>query len=410
MTGVPDFIFVKKEGNTLTKLWLSIGGLLLFLYFLVSPFAVAAASSLGQMSEALLTELAENFDGVTPVPALPPGWVSAPVNGLSSAWATDRGAKFPPGPPAYSPNTLVYFNAWGLIEGNSARLYYNSPFNFSQSTGAAFKFWMYHHGTGTTDNDLVQVQVSTDGGATWGNVGDPIPRFDGTDSWQLHSVSLDSYVGQTGILVGLLGISAHGNDIHLDDLAVEIKVPMATLLNENFDNLSPPGKLPSAWITSPVVKLGGDWKPYPETNHPTGYPVHSSPNLIYFNSFSVEAGTQTRLHYGYGFDLRAAKEAFLTFWMYHDLVKEGSNDRIQVQVSTGGGLWQNAGPEIKRYDGYQGWKPYKVDLQPYLGHPQVRIGFLGISGLGTGLGNDIHLDDIILYRDYFRQNLPIVFN
>jgi hypothetical protein len=390
-------------------LWLSIGGLLLFFYFLLSPFEMAAASSLGQMSEALFTERVENFDGVTPVPTLPSGWVSVPVNGLSSAWATDNGAKSPTGPSAHSPTNLVYFNAWGLIKGNSARLYYNSSLNFSRATGAAFKFWMYHD-TETTDNDLLQVQVSTDGGATWGNVGDPIPRFDGTDSWQPHLVSLDSYVEQPGVLVGVLGISAHGNDIHLDDIALEIQIPMANLLNENFDNPSPPGKLSSAWTISQVVNSGGDWKPYPETNHPPGYPAHSSPNLIYFNSFSVGAGTQTRLHYAYGFDLRTAAEMFLTFWMYHDLEKEGSNDRLQVQVSTDGGLWQNAGPEIKRYNGYRGWKPYKVDLQPYLGYAQVWIGFLGISGLGNGFGNDIHLDDIALYRDFYKQYFPFAIN
>ena len=389
----------------MAKLRLYIGGILLFYFFLVSPLEVATAASLGQMPEALLTELAENFDGVTPTPTLPSPWVSVAVNGLSSAWATDQGAKFPAGPAAHSPNILAYFNAYGLNKGNSARLTFSSPINLSKATGAAFIFWMYHD-TGTTDNDLLQVQVSTDGGATWGNVGDPISRFDGTDSWKSHSVSLDSYVGQSGVLVGLLGISAHGNDIHLDDLALEIKLPMATLLNENFDNLNPPGKLSSAWIISPVVNSGGDWKPYPETNHPAGHPAHSSLNLIYFNSFSTGAGTQARLQYAYSIDLRTAAEAFLTFWMYHDLEKEGSNDRLQVQVSADGGPWQNAGPEIKRYDGYKGWKPYKVDLQPYLGQPQVMIGFLGISGFG----NDLHLDDIALYRDYFKQYLPFSFN
>ncbi len=389
----------------MNKLRPYLGGIFLFFYFWVSPFQVAAAPSLGQMPEALITELAENFDGVTPIPTLPAGWISLTVNGLSSAWATDQGAKFPPGPAAYSPNTLVYFNSWILNKGNSARLHYNAPFDFSQATGATFKFWMYHD-TETTDNDLLQVQVSTDGGATWGNVGGPISRFDGTDSWESHMVGLDSYLGQSAVLVGLLGISAHGNDIHLDDLALEFKVPMVALLNENFDNLNPSGKLSSDWIISPVVNSGGDWKPYPETSHPAGNPVHSSPNLVYFNSFSTVAGTETRLQYAKGFNLRTAAEAFLTFWMYHDLEKEGSNDRLQVQVSTAGGLWQNAGPEIKRYDGYKGWKPYKVDLQPYLGQPQVMIGFLGISGFG----NDLHLDDIALYRDYPKQYLPFIFN
>ena len=273
------------------------------------------------------------------------------------------------------------------------------------ASGASINFQMYHE-IETLDNDRLQVQVSTDSGANWSPVGSEIPRYDGTTGWKQHSVSLDGYVGQPAVLVGLLGISAHGNDLHLDDLAVEIKLPMATLLNENFDNLNPPGKLSSSWIISPVVNSGGDWKPYSETSHPAGHPAHSSPYLIYFNSFSTVAGTQTRLQYAYSFDLRTGAEAFLTFWMYHDLEKEGSNDRLQVQISTDGSLWQNAGPEIKRYDGNKGWKPYKVDLQLYLGQPRVMIGFLGTSGFG----NDIHLDDIALYRDFYNQYLPISFN
>jgi len=38
------------------------------------------------------------------------------------------------------------------------------------------------------------------------------------------------------------------------------------------------------------------------------------------------------------------------------------------------------------------------------------IGFLGASGLGNGFGNDLHLDDIALYRDYPKQYLPFIFN
>ena len=88
------------------------GGIFLFFCFWVSPFQAAAAPSLGQMPEAFITELVENFDGVTPIPTLPAGWISLAVNGLSSAWAADQGAKLPPGPAAYSPNTLIYFNSW----------------------------------------------------------------------------------------------------------------------------------------------------------------------------------------------------------------------------------------------------------------------------------------------------------
>jgi hypothetical protein len=382
-----------------------LGGIFLLYCLWFLPFQAAAEPPLGQMSEAFFTELAENFDGVTPIPTLPSGWVSVPVNG-AGAWVTRNGTShLLTAASAFSAPNLVYFNAYTLAPGESARIYYSVPLDLRKASGATLNFQMYHE-METQDNDRLQVQVSTDGAASWSPVGSEIPRYDGTTGWKQHSVSLDNYVGLPGVLVGLLGISAHGNDIHLDDLAVEIKSPMATLLNENFDNLNPPGKLPPAWIISHVVNSGGDWKPYPETNHPVGTPPHSSLNLIYFNSFSVVEGTQTRLQYADGFDLRAATEAFLTFWMYHDLEKTGSNDRLQVQVSTDGSFWQSAGPEIKRYDGSKGWKPYKVDLQPYLGQSQVTIGFLGISGFG----NDIHLDDLALYRDYYKQYLSFIFN
>lgn len=358
------------------------------------------------MPTAHLTEVTENFDGETPLPALPTGWVSVPVTGASGVWVTKNGTNHanPIGAASSAPN-LVYFNAWSLETGASARLYFQAPFVFTQASGAAVRFQMYHD-TGTLDNDRLQVQVSTDGGANWTPVGLEIPRYDESTGWKQHSVSLDGYAGQSGVMVGLLGISAHGNDLHLDDLSVEISVPMVPLVSENFDSLIPAGKLPSTWLISPVVNSGGDWKPYPETNHPSGQPAHSSPNLVYFNSFSVSGGTQTRLQYAVGFDLRPATEVFLTFWMYHDLEKTGSNDRLQVQVSTDGSLWKNVGDEIKRYNGVKGWKPYKVNLQAFLGQPDLRIGFLGISGFG----NDIHLDDIALYRNYYIQFFPILFN
>jgi hypothetical protein len=387
------------------------GRILLFLYLLwSSPFAAEAALSGGQMPTALLTEVTENFDGDTPIPSLPTGWVSVAVAGSSGVWVTNNGTVHAnPGGAASSAPNLVYFNAWSIETGASARLYFQFPIVLTPALGAAIKFLMYHE-TETLNNDRLQVQVSTNGGATWTSVGLEIPRYDGSTGWKRHTVSLDEYAGQSGVLVGLLGISAHGNDIHLDDIAMEINLPMASLLSENFDSLDPPGKLPAAWLISPVVNSGGDWLPYPGTKHPAEQPAHTSPNLVYFNSFSVSGGTQARLQYAFGFDLRTATEVFLTFWMYHDLEKTGSNDRLQVQVSTDGILWQNVGYEINRYNGSKGWEPYRVDLQAFLGQPDLRVGFLGISGLGSGSGNDIHLDDIALYRNYYTQFLPILFN
>ncbi len=82
------------------------------------------------------------------------------------------------------------------------------------------RFWMYHDTGWSLLNDSLQVQVSTSGGASWTNVGAAIPRYDGSTSWKEHTVDLSAYSTQTDLRVGFLGISAYGNDIHIDDVSL----------------------------------------------------------------------------------------------------------------------------------------------------------------------------------------------
>ena len=79
---------------------------------------------------------------------------------------------------------------------------------------------MYHDTGYTSRADRVIVQVSTDGGTTWSDVGAPINRYDGTTGWAKHTVSLNAYVGMPAVRVGLLGISDYGNDVHIDDVSL----------------------------------------------------------------------------------------------------------------------------------------------------------------------------------------------
>jgi hypothetical protein len=79
---------------------------------------------------------------------------------------------------------------------------------------------MYHETQ--FSGDTIQVQVSTDAGVTWNNVGDLFVRNDGTTGWAQARISIDAYTGtgMTDVRVGLLATSSWGNDIHVDDLVI----------------------------------------------------------------------------------------------------------------------------------------------------------------------------------------------
>lgn len=169
--------------------------------------------------------LTQSFDtGVTP-PALPAGWAVTQVSGATANWFTRAGTRYPSGHPAHSAPNLIYFNSWSASTGQQARLYSTTPLDLSRASQAEVDFWMFHDLGYSGSNDRVQVQVSTDGGTTWTNVGDPISRYDGSGpAWKEHKVNLSAYAGQSNVLIGFLGISAYGNDIHLDDITVKAQV------------------------------------------------------------------------------------------------------------------------------------------------------------------------------------------
>ena len=163
--------------------------------------------------------LSENFDSVTP-PALPAGWAVTPLTktgSITPTWQTHVGTNNPSGYAAHSAPNLVYFNSYDASSGSTARLYRTS--NLALSSGhPSVIFWLFHD-TNYATNDNVQVQVSTDGGATWQNVGAPASRYNGTTGWTSYLVDLNAYAGQN-IRLGFLGTSQYGSDTHVDDITV----------------------------------------------------------------------------------------------------------------------------------------------------------------------------------------------
>ncbi len=164
------------------------------------------------------TFLAENFDARTP-PALG-DWATVIVSGANPAWATRNGTRYPAGQTAHTLPNLVFFNSYSVLSGGSARLYRIGGVDMTTFPAHWLSWWMYHDRGYPSYNDRVQTQVSTDGGASWINVGAAVSRNDGSTGWKQHTLDLSAYNTQTDLRVGFLGISAYGNDIHIDDVYI----------------------------------------------------------------------------------------------------------------------------------------------------------------------------------------------
>jgi Carboxypeptidase regulatory-like domain len=164
--------------------------------------------------------ITETFDSATP-PLLPSGWATVTVssNGTPAAWATNAGTHNPAGNDPHSLPNLVYFNSYDAPAGATTRLYRTTPVNMKTLPSSQVSFWMFHDLGYASYPDRVQVQVSTNG-STWANIGAPITRTTTPVGWQQHTVSLGAYASATSLYVGFLGISAFGNDVHLDDIEI----------------------------------------------------------------------------------------------------------------------------------------------------------------------------------------------
>lgn len=232
-----------------------------------------------------ITLLSQNFATVTP-PTLPSNWSSVVVNQVGStvpAWATNATTHHPSGQPPHSSPNLVWFNSYHASSGSSARLQYNVPFNFSPFSTITLSFWMYHDTGFTTANDRVQIQYSTSGGASWTDIGTAISRYDGSVGWKQHTVDLSSLAGQTSVMIAFLGISAYGNDIHLDTITLTgsstnpICFECWCYTPETFNLLTPSNGATGL----PLNNILLDWE---NSNYATAYDLYfgtSSPPPLY---------------------------------------------------------------------------------------------------------------------------------
>jgi|GEM_PF-1634623 len=162
--------------------------------------------------------LKESFDDATFPPA---GWGTTDVTGTTvTDWTRETVGSAPTIYP-HSGAAMARYNSYSITSGNSTRLY-SKVIDLSTLTHPMLTFWMSHDDL-SANNDRLQVQISTDGGTTYTNVGAPILRFDSNSwiaNWQKHTVDLSAYAGQSNVRIAFLGISAYGRNIFLDDVTV----------------------------------------------------------------------------------------------------------------------------------------------------------------------------------------------
>ncbi len=171
------------------------------------------------------------------------GWATTQVSGTSGSWSAVSSGSYP----VISPHggaMMADFNSYDAASGDQTRLYRSAAIAIpSSANAAALSFWMYHDPGIFYANDEIQAQVSTDG-STWVNVGSPILRYNPQAGWVRSSVDLGAYLGQT-VRIGFLGISDYGNDMYLDDVALqatETKPVLAVNVTGNGSvNSSPSG-------------------------------------------------------------------------------------------------------------------------------------------------------------------------
>ena len=187
----------------------------------------ATANCLATSASLKVTLVAENFDSVTP-PALPSaaGWLSI---GTPGKWQTSSGTVHPSGTAAHSPSNLVYYNSWSV--NNGVRAYLSSPaFSLFGKVGGKVGFWMYRDSQ-YTNADRVDIYVNTVSTLVGANLLGTVSNYIGlvpleaSPGWYEYTFDIpDTFNGDTNYLL-IDGVSAYGNDIHLDDISVFALIP-----------------------------------------------------------------------------------------------------------------------------------------------------------------------------------------
>ncbi len=169
------------------------------------------------------TLLSENFASTTFPPT---DWGKADTYGTVGDWTRNTSRYYSEPASARFTYSTQYYAATRL---------YSPVINLSGYYNNRLTFYMYHDTTSNA-SDFVQVEVSTDGGTTFNDVGEPIYRYTGSTGWTQHIVDLSIYDNASSVRVSFEGVNYGGYYMYIDDVAVQGQ-PLS-LADSTFYNLA----------------------------------------------------------------------------------------------------------------------------------------------------------------------------
>ena len=179
----------------------------------------------------------EDFEGTFPSAS----WTTASNVGI---WAQAPATVHPAGVAPHSGTNLAYFDSWTCVAGSTADLI--TPTVDLSSIVGQLDIWVYHEPGYPTNDDNIQIKMSTDNGTIWTNLGTPISRYAATAAWTLHTFYVTGGTATTKF--NFFATSAYGNDIHIDDITL-VEAPSCV----------PPTSMTTTGITQTGATLG--WTP-----------------------------------------------------------------------------------------------------------------------------------------------------
>ena len=159
---------------------------------------------------------------------IPSNW--SVIAGGSTTWTDIPTAGFP----TTTPSGTSAFLKWYSISAGQIDYMECPPMSFANATFASLSFDVAYaqYSTSNPENDKLEVQVSTNCGTTWtskySKVGSSLKTAPPTGStsfkptsdaqWRHESVNLNTYAGQSLVLVRFKGTSDYGNNVYVDNV------------------------------------------------------------------------------------------------------------------------------------------------------------------------------------------------
>lgn len=193
------------------------------IYYVVTPYsgtskgayAVTPYCVLGTPYQAPLTE---GFAG-SDMKYYP--WVTESDADMHQSWTLEDAGQNPATADQNSDKGLVTFHSVGENAGIHAS--FSSPkISLDGLDSPGLSFWMYHsHVDSVATAESIEVRVLASGKAEWQSLEHAKwMRDNGSTGWQRHSADLSAFKGCKWIRIALVGTTAAGLNVHIDNISV----------------------------------------------------------------------------------------------------------------------------------------------------------------------------------------------